>query len=167
MLTYILQLFTGRLPLRPGRDSSLPILLWLAKSRSTITSRWLIHGRPCSNSPSQRCVYISSIPEKHIYSTLQVKAVGVSNFTIEHLEGIIKATGVVPVRAFKQGMAREELILIALHRSRTRSKRTRFCPRMTSSLTARKRTSTSQLIVLSGITVPSWQSCQTWAAKLI
>jgi L-glyceraldehyde reductase len=27
----------------------------------------------------------------------QVKSIGVSNFTIEHLEAIIKATGVVPV----------------------------------------------------------------------
>lgn len=36
-------------------------------------------------------------PELHS-SVAQVKAIGVSNFTIAQLQGIIDATGVVPVR---------------------------------------------------------------------
>lgn len=37
-------------------------------------------------------------PDLHSF-LVQVKAIGVSNFTIAHIQGIINATGVVPVRS--------------------------------------------------------------------
>jgi hypothetical protein len=55
----------------------------------------------CHDQPSQiQSLYPpSSLPFATLNSPWpeQVKAIGVSNFTVEQLEGIIDATGVVPV----------------------------------------------------------------------